>query len=546
MHMISAYTIFVTRNWMPEDMKKNIHIIICCTLLALIGCTGKTSDETAKIVDEIQVDYQRAREFNNANQMRLAELYYKKAFEALRDEPFQDIFIYGDAGYRYAVLLQERGDIEGALSIATEILNTDISDSIRSALLMLVAGCQNRFHQYDDAKQNWIKAYEAQVKAAGGERKGVFNMVSMCFNIFNIFMGTGDYDEAAHWLNRFENELTDYEHSTNAKPELVEEYKGHLAIQRARFLLATGKTTEANAVYDSIPANRIFNPLGMFWAAEYLMTAKRYADAADMYARVDTTYAAADSVHMTFDMISEYITPRYFANRKAGRTSEALAIADKINTTIDSALVWQRQNDAAELVVIYQTHEKELALEKLEAKTDTYRIIIGAVFLVCLLLFYVFWRTVQFNRKLFDKNRRLLNEIEQREREHLQAVEKLEAAPETDLTAEQQLYRRLCQLLDSSDRIYTDAELDRSRLAQLIGTNEHYVSDAISACTDGKSTTDFINGYRLRYGAQLLANSNDSVALIAELCGLSRRTFYRLFSETYSMSPTDYRKVVQK
>ena len=58
--------------------------------------------------------------------------------------------------------------------------------------------------------------------------------------------------------------------------------------------------------------------------------------------------------------------------------------------------------------------------------------------------------------------------------------------------------------------------------------------------------TDFINGYRLRHAAHLLATTTDSVSLIAELCGLSRPTFYRLFSETYGMSPSDYRRVAKK
>ena len=46
--------------------------------------------------------------------------------------------------------------------------------------------------------------------------------------------------------------------------------------------------------------------------------------------------------------------------------------------------------------------------------------------------------------------------------------------------------------------------------------------------------------------AHLLATTKDSVSLIAELCGLSRPTFYRLFSETYGMSPSDYRRVAKK
>ena len=147
---------------------------------------------------------------------------------------------------------------------------------------------------------------------------------------------------------------------------------------------------------------------------------------------------------------------------------------------------------------------------------------------------------------LLEKNRRLLTEIEQREREEQQAIVQLKAEPQENLSANQQLFCRICDLMESSDHIYTDSTLDRSRLAQLLGTNEHYVTDAISTCSDGKSVNGFLNEYRLRHATHLLATTNDSVALIAELSGFSRSSFFRIFSDAYGMSPSDYRKVAIK
>jgi AraC-like DNA-binding protein len=50
----------------------------------------------------------------------------------------------------------------------------------------------------------------------------------------------------------------------------------------------------------------------------------------------------------------------------------------------------------------------------------------------------------------------------------------------------------------------------------------------------------------MRYAAHLLATTNDSVALIAESSGFSRSSFYRIFSDAYGMSPSDYRRVAKK
>jgi len=287
-------------------------------------------------------------------------------------------------------------------------------------------------------------------------------------------------------------------------------------------------------------------PIGYREAADYLMAAGRYDEAADWYERIDSTYLATDGAKMTFDIIATRLSPRYMAYRKAGRNVDALVFADSVSAAIDSALVWQKQNDAAELAVIYQTHEKELALNDAKSETRIHRVLLAAAILVILLIGYLFWRARKYNKVLLEKNRRLLADIEQREQEEQQAIVQLKAEPKEKLTANQQLFCRICDLMDGPDHIYTDTDMDRNRLAQLLGTNEHYVTDAISTCADGKSVNNFLNEYRLRYAAHLLATTKDPVALIAELSGFSRSSFFRVFSDAYGMSPSDYRKVARK
>ena len=58
--------------------------------------------------------------------------------------------------------------------------------------------------------------------------------------------------------------------------------------------------------------------------------------------------------------------------------------------------------------------------------------------------------------------------------------------------------------------------------------------------------TGFVNEYRLRYAAHLLSTTTDSVSLIAELSGFARSSFFRIFSDAYGMSPSEYRGVAGK
>ena len=510
-------------------------------LLAVID-----SMEQEEIVSPAKADHMRGLGYDAGWQMRIAEHYYKKAYEKYAFNPSQDWDSYTDAGYRWACLRFGRGDTEGALNVITGLLpqakeNKAFPKRVEAALLMLMADCQIQLHHNAEARRNWQKAYEIQQSNRDNQAADLLWIsLSISASLFNM----GDVEEAQKWLERAEQEFPQYEQQGDSL--IIEEWKGHLALRRARYQQATGRVAEAAATYAAVPRSCIMEPHGYMEAAEYLMDAGRYDEAAYWYEQMDHSYVATDGAQMTFENIASRLSPRYSAYRKAGRNGDAIVIADSISAAIDSALVWQKKNDASELAIIYQTHEKELALEESEAKTTVYRILAVTTFLVCGFIVYLFWRAVKYNKVLSEKNRRLVVEKEQREREEQQVVELLKSEPEGQLTPNQQLFRRICDLMDSPERIYTDTDLDRLRLAQLLGTNEHYITDAISACANGKSVSGFLNDYRLRYASHLLTTTDNSATLIAELSGFSRSSFFRVFSDAYGMSPSDYRKVAKK
>ena len=546
-----GYYLYLCKSKMIVKMR--YRILIICALMALAGCTrSPKTDQRPEWLMQADEDYKLAQDYDGQWQVRLAEMYYRKAYEALKkanedglfppaDDQSYSWFLYGDAGYRYAVMLYRRGDTEGAIALLSNILAHDIRDVERSSILQLMGECQLLLNQYDAARESYTKAFEARSRwRQDGKDDCPINMMVTCFAIYNSFMEFGEYEEAAQWLERMEKELSVYEQRTDASPRIIEEYRGYVAMNRARLLLATGHAHEANAVYDAIPASRIFTPLGITWAAIWLSDAGRYGESADMYARLDTTYASVSNVTMTFDKISECLAPRYMADMKAGRTQEALAIGADMAVAIDSALAWQKRNDAAELSVIYQTHEKELALEESRTKSTIYLIIAVGALLLFLLTGYILWRVRRDNRLLTEKNQVLYEQIQQREQAETEERERQQAQPTETLSQSQQIYRRLCELMEDPD-VYTDAECNHETLAQLLGTNRTYLYDALRECAD-TTPADFINRYRIRHAALLLATTDDPVALVAELCGITNRsTFARLFRDHYSMSPTEYR-----
>ena len=531
-------------------MKQRIYIILLCGVLTMVAACTHRSETMDDEISSAMADYQRALAYDQGWQMKIAEHYYRKAYQGFAQTPAKDWYHYSDAGYRWAYLRFRRGDAEGAMNVITELLslakeNKDFPKRVESALLMLMSDVQLQLHQYDEAKLTGQKAYEAiEQDVDNGKRRG-WNMAWACMSISDIHHKTGNTEGAMAWLDRCAQglALAEQEHDDSL---IIEEWKGHIALRRALLLHESGHAAEASATYSAIPRSRLMEPNAYTEAADYLMAAGRYDEAAYWYERIDSTYLATDGAKMTFDIIATRLSPRYMAYRKAGRNADALVLADSVSAAIDSALVWQKQNDAAELAVIYQTQEKELALNNAKSETRIHRILLVAAIFVILLIGYLFWRTRKYNKELLEKNRRLLADIEQREQEQKQVIVQLKAEPQENLTANQQLFCRICDLMDGPDHIYTDTDMDRNRLAQLLGTNEHYVTDAISTCTDGKSINGFLNEYRLRYAARLLATTKDPVALIAELSGFSRSSFFRIFSDAYGMSPSDYRRAARK
>ena len=89
--------------------------------------------------------------------------------------------------------------------------------------------------------------------------------------------------------------------------------------------------------------------------------------------------------------------------------------------------------------------------------------------------------------------------------------------------------------------------LSRDSLAQMLATNYNAVAAAIRECADGETIGDFLDDWRIRHAAQLVAETNSPVGLIAEQSGFSSRShFNALFREKFKMTPSEYRNIAKE
>ena len=84
--------------------------------------------------------------------------------------------------------------------------------------------------------------------------------------------------------------------------------------------------------------------------------------------------------------------------------------------------------------------------------------------------------------------------------------------------------------------------ITHTELAQILNYNGSYIGRIVKKCT-GKSLFDYSMKYTMAYAAECLLTTSKSITDIAsELDFTNRSHFYKLFRESFGMTPKDYRK----
>lgn len=93
-----------------------------------------------------------------------------------------------------------------------------------------------------------------------------------------------------------------------------------------------------------------------------------------------------------------------------------------------------------------------------------------------------------------------------------------------------------------ADRLYQNPDLSLWDLAEKVGANKHYVSQALNEKLE-HSFFDYVNGWRLEDAKAQLSSSRASILTITYDVGFnSRSVFYRAFKQDVGLTPSQYRK----
>src|SRR5690606_16448901 len=217
----------------------------------------------------------------------------------------------------------------------------------------------------------------------------------------------------------------------------------------------------------------------------------------------------------------------YNLYRKSGDYQKSLGYYIKSDSIRDVLFTRDKQKAIAELEILYETEIKDRQLEKIghafERKKSQITIlsvsILSVVLIATMAVFFLAFRNRAL-RNLYKRNMELLN-----------TVNYYKITPEATGESEQlkKVFDRLLELLNT-DKIFHVPILTVSDLAEMIGTNEKYVSSAISTYAK-MNYNNFINFYRTNEAKELIGRLEfATLNEIMYACGFnSRTTFYNAF-----------------
>jgi AraC-like DNA-binding protein len=237
---------------------------------------------------------------------------------------------------------------------------------------------------------------------------------------------------------------------------------------------------------------------------------------------------------------------------KTGQANELLKLALH---TLDASDSLYRKDLAYQLDELHIKYEVDKHVrEKKYMRNYTY---IASLTCILLIVFLLIW--IRYSRIINLKNSGLIRKIREQdamysELEHRREYEQNLNTPivddengEVDSNDIDTIFVRLSRLLKKRI-LFSDKNISRQSLASELCVSERVLYRCIKSKT-GLNFTGYIAYTRLAYARQLLVNNTDALTMesIAKKAGFgSRATFYRLFKETYGLSPDEYRKSMHK
>ena len=344
--------------------------------------------------------YMKGSIYTRTGRPRDAEAILKRALAETPENTYDSLF-YFQCVKAMVEYTRQKNDDEGLLRIALpayEGLNTLVSRpeyateayDILAEILQYVGMSQFNLGLTTEAEKSFEKCYDCiqKVRALDTSWKHDYYATVFLFNIAISYSYKDDYPTAEKYLNYAEAATKDMASKENVPAFVTDMSWSTYYINRAMICHGLGKQKEADQAFAEFKRTQFSKTsTAKIHEGEYMMRAKRYAQAADAYAIV-YQYLAEYGSEITLDNM-EYLIKKFTANYKAGRNDSALSVAAYTFEHLDSAIIHQKKNQALELATIYQTQQKDAEIAEQRNSLLQTRVVALLVAIVLLTVFFI-------------------------------------------------------------------------------------------------------------------------------------------------------------
>ena len=543
----------------------------------------------------IRADGYRGVAYFQMGQMDRCIEYFRRVV-AIENPPAEDFWEWVHAGTNLVIMLTTDRDYDNAMHTALRLIDK-LKDVNRpecagelQTLYLCLGDTQMMLERHKDAAQSYDEAYKWVLQTPNDS---TCRPLAACIETLeNIAVSHLNHhmDEAGVWVDRMDSLVTLYEQQPKVIEKEVKALRALVTLHRARVLQMRGQEAEAARYYAEYTQTDYGQRLeGRIDGCEYLMSARRYAEAADIYTQLDQ-FIRDWGYEYDLETIGHNLLPKFRANYLSGRRDSALHVAMQIAEVYDTALVRQKRSESAELATIYDTQGKERQILEQRAKNRLVTTISIAASLMALLVLafavYVFsqWRVSRKrNRVLVDQITEALEYKkkykELKQQTHPQPIPEMEGSANTqdgitndkqveevttpltpregqgggssviisDMTplTDEQLFLCLRDLIEN-EQLYLKPDFGRQTLIEHTGLSKERIGAAFAQGSDSISLPAYVRELRLDYAVRLMNDQPDiAVELVSQASGFSSAdTFTRNFRAKYGMTPTTYKQTL--
>ena len=537
----------------------------------------------------IRADGYRGVAYFQMGQMDKCIEYFRRVV-AIENPPAEDFWEYIHAGTNLVIMLTTDRDYDNAMRTALRLIDKlkDVN-SPRCAgelqtLYLSLGDTQMMLERHSEAAQSYAEAYKWVLQTRNDStNRPLAASIETLENIAVTHLNH-HLDEAGVWVDRMDSLVTLYEQQPKPIEKEVKALRALVNLHRAQVCQMRGQESEAASYYADYAKSDYGQRLeGRIDGCEYLMSARRYSEAADIYTDLDR-FIKEWGYDYDLETIGHNLLPKFRANYLSGRKDSALRVAMQIAEVYDTALVRQKRSESAELATIYDTQGKERQIAEQRAGKRLFTAISIASGILALLIFgfavYVFrqWRsTKKKNRVLVDQ----INEVLEYKKKYKELRNKVECRTEnieyvtspegstvssaeansplstlnskpaglsisdmTELTDEQ-LFLCLRDLIEN-EQLFLQPDFGRQTLIEHTGLSKERIGAAFAQGSDSVSLPAYVRELRLDFAVRMMNDQPDiAVELVSQASGFTNAdTFTRNFRAKYGMTPTTYKQTL--